>query len=497
MAQSESKTIMRHGRIYGLASLVNRSAGLILLPVYTHVLTPGEFGLYASIVLVTDILSVVLGMGLGRALVRLHVEQQDDAGKGAVLGTALAAYAGTSLLIALLAYPVSLIASTYLFGLENDTWVFAWAIWGLIPSTLFNLQLNYIIVLKRSGLYLFISVIKAVLLTGLNLGLVVFFDQGVFGIVLATLIGSSIVSLIILVDMYRTTSMSLSRPVLVSLLRFGGPLVPTVMLDTIQSSLDRYFIGSLQGAVALGHYGLGLRVTSLLNLFVASPFLQIWGIRQLEVLQTEEKNHELPKIFFRFMVALIGLSVALSLFSNEVIGIIAAEAYAPAAAALPWLACVQVLGALRSLGDLGLYHAKKTSPLIVISFISLLVGTPLYWIAAVYTGITGVAAVFAGVMLVRTVLTLFWADRYDGFIRLFPWHSLVAIGALAVGSVAGASISTAGANLFESLTIKLGTLAIFAAASLVLVRRTEKVFWDEPPLPSRWWWAGQRVERQI
>ncbi|WP_166802125.1 hypothetical protein, partial [Microvirga pakistanensis] len=73
-----------------------------------------------------------------------------------------------------------------------------------------------------------------------------------------------------------------------------------------------------------------------------------------------------------------------------------------AASVLPWLACVQVLAALRSFGEVGLHHAKKTSPLIAISLVSLLIGAPIYWIVALNAGIVGVAAVCAGVMLVRT-----------------------------------------------------------------------------------------------
>ncbi|SCY57055.1 Membrane protein involved in the export of O-antigen and teichoic acid [Microvirga guangxiensis] len=497
MAKGESKVIMRHGRVYGIANLINRGAGLILLPVYTHVLTPAEFGLYASIVIVTDILSVILGMGLGRALVRLHVEQQDEAGRGAVLGTALAAYAGMSLLIALLAYPASLIASRHLFGLEGETWVFAWAILGLIPSTLFNLQLNYIIVLKRSGFYLFISIVKAVLLTALSLWLVVLLNKGVFGIVIATLIGSTAVSLIILIDMYRTTSMSLSRPILAELLRFGSPLVPTIMLDTIQSSLDRYVIGSLQGSSALGNYGLGLRITSLLNLFVTAPFMQIWGVRQLEVLQAGDENRELPQIFFRFMLTLIGLSVGISIFSDEVIRLIASEAYAPAASVLPWLACVQVLAALRSYGELGLHYAKKTSPLIGISLTSLLIGAPIYWIVALKFGIVAIASVCAGVMLVRTGLTLLWADRHSSLVRMFPWYSFTAATAVAAVCVTGTFLLPADANLLEILAAKIGILMAFFAAALALLWRAERASWDSSALSSRWWWAGRRIEREV
>ena len=43
---TESRLIWRHGRIYGVGNLLNRTAGLVLIPVYTHKLSVEEFGVY-------------------------------------------------------------------------------------------------------------------------------------------------------------------------------------------------------------------------------------------------------------------------------------------------------------------------------------------------------------------------------------------------------------------------------------------------------------------
>lgn len=495
MSKSESKTIVRHGLIYGLANLVNRSAGLILLPIYTHILTPEEFGLYASLVLVTDLVSVIVGLGLGRALLRLYIEREDQTGKGEVVGSALVAFGVIGLIIALLAHPIALLANRLLFGNDDTAWLFMWAIWALIPTTFFNLQLNYIVALKQSSFYVFISSIKAILFIFFNLWLVVFEHQGVFGIILSTFVASSIVVTILLVNMIRTITLRFSMRALIDLIKYGGPLVPTILLDTIQFSIDRYIIGPMEGAVGLGYYGLALRIASLLKLFVIAPFLQIWNVRQLEELQEGNTSDELPRIFFRFMIGLMSLCVAISLFKDIIIQIIATDAYAPAAAVLPWLAAVQMVIGLRSFSEIGLLHAKKTASLIPISLLSLGLAIPTYWLV-VYLGLgmVGVAAACLAQVTFRTCLTLYWADRHSGIVRLFPWSKFLLAALLGITCVICGSLWTAHTELTTSLLMRIGLLSIFSIAAVALIWWSDHVPSGETAVRPRWWRTLRHAE---
>jgi O-antigen/teichoic acid export membrane protein len=473
MASSETKNVIRHGRLYGLANLISRSSGLVLLPIYTHILEPVEFGLYASTILVTDLISVVLGMGLGRALIRMHVEQETQAGRDAVVWTAMAMFAVMSVVIAALAHPIALLATNLLFGSTDEAWLFSWAIWALIPSTLFNLQLNYIVVLKKSAFYLAISVLKAFLFIALNLWIVVWLGHGVFGIVISTFSASAIVVGVILTHMVRTASIGISRPLIVEMAKFGAPLVPTILLDTVIASLDRYIISPVQGTAALGYYGLGVRLASLINLFVTSPFLQIWGVRQLEALQADGDQRELPNVFFQFTLVLLLISAVIGLFSGLAVQIIADDAYAPAAAVLPWLAAAQVAVALRNFAEIGLHHAKKTSPLMVIALISLALAVPLFWGAVHVAGIVGVAAASFLLALFRTGLTMVWADRHSGLIRLFPW---VRLGFAAIISTVAVLVGTILDGRFpptQEILLKLAILSALTLALGLLLRRAD------------------------
>lgn len=483
MARSELKNVLSHGRLYGLANLVSRCSGLVLLPVYTHILAPEEYGLYASTVLVTDLVSVVLGMGLGRALIRFHVEQDQQSGKDAVLGTALVTFAAMAVIVALLAYPTAILATRLLFGSTETAWLFTWAIWALIPSTLFNIQLNHIVVLKQSLFYLAISVLKAVVFIALNLWIVVWLDQGVLGIVLSTLIASTIVVAVILARMIATTSMTVSRALFVDMVRFGGPLVPTIMLDTVMASLDRYVISPVQGPAALGQYGLGMRVASLLNLFVTSPFLQIWGVRQMEALQEGGDKRELPHVFFLFSLVLIMIAAAIGMFSGTIVHIIADEAYAPAATVLPWLAALQVIIALRNFAEVGLHHAKKTSPLMTIALISLAVALPAYWFAIQMGGIVGVAIAALVVMLLRTGMTIHTANRHSELIRLFAWGRLATAVMLGFGTVLLCTAWDGSLSLLQETVLKISGLLLLMAAFGLFLARTDGTREDVAVIP--------------
>src|SRR5215213_2669444 len=71
------RRLLRTGAAYQLADAVSKVVALALLPVYTNHLTPADYGT-AELMLTTIILvSIVLRLGLGEALVRLHYLDAD------------------------------------------------------------------------------------------------------------------------------------------------------------------------------------------------------------------------------------------------------------------------------------------------------------------------------------------------------------------------------------------------------------------------------------
>ena len=71
------RRLLRAGAAYQLADAVSKVVALALLPIYTHHLTPADYGT-AELLLTTIILvSIILRLGLGEAFVRFHYLDAD------------------------------------------------------------------------------------------------------------------------------------------------------------------------------------------------------------------------------------------------------------------------------------------------------------------------------------------------------------------------------------------------------------------------------------
>ena len=85
---SELKVISRHSSIYGLSNILNRIVSFILLPVYTHYLTPADYGLMDLLYFTTAFIGMVLEMGINSAVSRFYFESEDQKKRNLIISTA-------------------------------------------------------------------------------------------------------------------------------------------------------------------------------------------------------------------------------------------------------------------------------------------------------------------------------------------------------------------------------------------------------------------------
>ncbi len=60
------KEIFRHAVVYGLAPMLQKAASLILLPLYTHYLTPRDYGEVELVVAVTGAVALPASLNIAR-----------------------------------------------------------------------------------------------------------------------------------------------------------------------------------------------------------------------------------------------------------------------------------------------------------------------------------------------------------------------------------------------------------------------------------------------
>ena len=92
------------------------------------------------------------------------------------------------------------------------------------------------------------------------------------------------------------------------LLRFGLPLVPSVVADAASSVVERWIVNHLLGATALGFWALAQKVAYTIQAFLSTPFAQTFLVRRLEALENGRPQATLNRILSGFFI-LLGLAV--------------------------------------------------------------------------------------------------------------------------------------------------------------------------------------------
>ena len=68
----ESNRILRHSSIYAIGMIAARIASFLLLPLYTHFLSPEDYGILALLEVVAMYFGITVNAGFNEALTRFY-----------------------------------------------------------------------------------------------------------------------------------------------------------------------------------------------------------------------------------------------------------------------------------------------------------------------------------------------------------------------------------------------------------------------------------------
>lgn len=410
----EAKTIIKYGRIYAIANVINRAAGLILIPVYTNMLSVSEYGVYALVFSVTDLLSIIVGMGMGSAMSRIYFDFPENLRmRNRIVSTTILGFLGFGILIILCSYPMSRLIVEIIFGSPEHTMIFTLAICGIVSVVLLEIEVAYFVLQKRAMIYLAISSGKALLLLLTNVLFVYYLKLGVLGIVSAMIISFTTLSLIVGGGIFWKVGFGFSANIFKQLLSFGFPLIPAAVVNTGIRLIERYYLNSLVGVAAVGSLALANRLASLLQMLIAAPFMKIFSVRRFETLAKNDDQSIFNQILL-ILIAIISTSALfLGLFGSEIISIIAPNEYNNASIFIPLLCLSVILTVIARNFQLGILYQKNTKVIPIIAIISLCVSIPgNYYLISLY-GSMGAVLAYLLVNIVRTCLVVL-ANCYVG-----------------------------------------------------------------------------------
>ena len=440
------KRLGKHSLIYGLGGLVSRILAVLLLPLYTHYLSPADYGQIETLVALVTVLTIVLRFGISSAFFRFYFDSDDPAGRRLVLRTSFwftmaMATLGLVLVVALAA-PISelLFDTSEAADLVRASAVALWAQMNYEQLTsLFRVE-------ERSVAFVLASLTNVALTVAATVLLVVVLDRGPLGVIVGNFTGTLLVYLALLGYRREQLGLQFDRPLLREMNRFGMPLVPSALLLWVTNFSDRFFLVKLSDTAEVGLYSVGVRIASAMVL-VLTAFRMAWPAFAFSIRDDSEAKRTYAWVLTYLVVLATWVAVGLTLLSPWIVAWLAAPEFASASRVVGPLAFAAVALGGYIVISIGIGRARRTQFNWVITGAAALVNVTLNLALIPRYGMMGAAAATVAAYGVMFAGMAWWSQRV--FPVPYQWRRVL------TAASAGVALAVAGKLLDGGLPLSL------------------------------------------
>ncbi len=322
---------------YQIASIVQKLLAVLLLPVYTGRIAPAGYGIVETLATFVIFVSIVLRFGIIESFLRFYYIDKDPIARDALVRrSALFLIATTTVACILLAIPAGPLSK--LITSEHVPGSFRVAVLGIWSFTNLELAQAVLRVDERLKAYAIVGTTNVIITVAASLVLVLGFDMGYNGLLIANYGTSTLVLLGLW--WYLRARLVPHGGVAESfrvLFRFGLPTVPAEASVYALSVLDRQFIVHQHGAAAAGRYAIAIKVAGAIA-FIVTAFQYAWPPLAYSV-SDDQQAARLYALVTTYYTMITGWVVAgLALEGRYIIRFLAPHAgYFEAYKAIPWV----------------------------------------------------------------------------------------------------------------------------------------------------------------
>jgi O-antigen/teichoic acid export membrane protein/peptidoglycan/xylan/chitin deacetylase (PgdA/CDA1 family) len=403
---------VKHFIVYGLGVILMNLLPALMIPIYTHRVSPSVYGVLELLNRSQEMLLLILSFGLRSALLTFFQMGKDEPGRQkGVYSTALQFLGTFGFVIILLMTIGSSLWSKMLFGTRDYTSAVMLILLGTYFEMVFQMAVLYLQSELRSSLYVAIFTSRLVLAIVLNLVFVYWWRWGLMGILWSTVLHTGIYAIVTLIYVLKCTGFSFDRHLLEEMLRFGAPLMIGAFAGFLLNNGDRYFLNIYSTRADVGIYGLGYKVGVLSMSLILEPFGKIWSVKMVDISRKVDGPQELGKIATYLLIACTFSTLAVSLLSPYLIRVASAQPYWNAYKVVPVVGAAYIFYSWSTIMDASFYITRKTIYKLYILAITGCIVMALYWMLIPRYGMMGAAWATLGGYASFAALSAFFAQR--------------------------------------------------------------------------------------
>jgi O-antigen/teichoic acid export membrane protein len=469
--------VARASAVYALANFSIRALNFLLLPVYTHFLSPADYGILTMTETVAMFLLLVFGLGFDGSIQRLYFQHAGNADElrrfnSSVLKFMLAMEA-LVLLLAFTLGPLLLKVLAPNFGVPFR--YFACAIATAAATQFVQYRLILFQVERRPGAFAILSFFSFALTASITLVLITIARLGVAGMLVGKLSAALFVFSIAIYFARSAFRTQFDWHKIRETLSMGAMLVPHQLMAGGLIAGDRFILQHYRDLREIGLYAIAYTFGMIMSLVTLS-LNQAWMPVYYDLARSDEGQRRLGRICSELFIGMAAVACFGALIAQDFIARFLNERYVTAGRVVPWIIGAYLAHAMFSIFSLAVLQGKRTQWLMLVSFSALTVNTALNFALIPVWGMYGAAYATAAAYVVEAVVMYFVAQRayrlnYD--LRRMTAGSGIFVAALFVTQVPWAVHYRPVVMIIAGITC-LGLLSMLGLKRTVmlLVRRT-------------------------
>jgi O-antigen/teichoic acid export membrane protein len=357
----EIRTALRHTTVYGLTSILSKAAGFLMLPFYTHYLSPSDYGIIEILDLSITLFGMFLNMGMTVAILRRYAAAESVEEKQKVISTAFLFVAVTGAVIFILGLWLVRPMSAHLLGphVPSTYLLLSFSSFALLYMT--SVPGTYLRALELSGTILIVQTLGTVFVLVLNVYFISVLRMGVLGILWSSVLMAAVQMLLLCGWVVWKVGIKFSTSHLHQMLTYGWPLTFSNLAVFALNFSDRFFLQHLRSLDVVGIYAVGYKFGFMMNFLLVAPFAMMWQARMYNLYAQADHRRIFSRIFVLYSLVLMYSALVLSVLGPEIIRVMVGPKFSASQQVIPLVAFAYVFWGIGFYAQLGMYLTNKTN----------------------------------------------------------------------------------------------------------------------------------------
>lgn len=357
---TDASFLLKQILTYGFGRVGTQVLGILLIPLYTRLLTPADFGILAALNIIISLLTPFLMLGLQGALARYYYEYDTEDDRSALIRSLVISVTLIALVLIGMAFLGAGTLSRLMLKSRDYSGYLRVALLTAFFNTVTALPISLFQIRQQASYFVAVSLGQFILGLALNIFFIVIRRDGVIGVLYAGL-GTSIVSFVAIYPaLLWQVGFGVSWAKLRRSLAYGIFLVPDSIASWVSHMSDRWFLERFTSLTELGLYSVGTRFPQAQQDLINTPTTQALSPYLYSVMKREDCKQIHTRLMTYILILSLLPGLLVSLNADNLLRLFTTPSYYRASTVIPIVALAFVFASMNWMLGWGITYAEKT-----------------------------------------------------------------------------------------------------------------------------------------